>query len=247
MSNNLAGTVALVTGGSRGIGAGIARRLAAEGADVAITYASRADAAHAVVAEIQAAGRRGLAIQADAADATVLTAAVDKVAAEFGRLDILVNNAGVYDTKPIEDFSIEDFDRIVAVNVRAVFVATKAAVPHMRDGGRIISMGSGLAERMPFPGVAAYAMTKAAVAALMQGLARELAGRGITVNTIHPGSIDTDMNPGDGPYADFQRSLSAVGRYGTADDIAGAVAYLAGPDSGFITGAALKVDGGFCA
>jgi 3-oxoacyl-[acyl-carrier protein] reductase len=243
MSNNLAGKVALVTGGSRGIGAGIARRLAAEGADVAITYASRADAAHAVVAGIQAAGRRGLAIQADAADAAVLTAAVDKVAAEFGRLDILVNNAGVYDTKPIEDCSIEDFDRIVAVTVRAVFVATKAAVPHMRDGGRIISMGSGLAERMPFPGVAAYAMTKAAVAALMQGLA----GRGITVNTIHPGSIDTDMKPGDGPYADFQRSVSAVGRYGTADDIAGAVAYLAGPDSGFITGAALKVDGGFCA
>jgi 3-oxoacyl-[acyl-carrier protein] reductase len=243
----LAGKVALVTGGSRGIGAAIAKRLAADGADVAVTYVSNPAGAQATVAAIQALGRRALAIQADAADASAVAAAVDKTAKELGRLDILVNNAGIYDTKPIENFSIADFDKIVAVNLRAAFAATKAGVAHMKDGGRVVSIGSGLAERMPFPGVAVYSMTKAAIAALMQGLARELGPRGITVNTVHPGSIDTDMNPADGPYADFQRSLSAVGRYGKAEEIAAAVAYLVSPDAAFVTGADLKVDGGFCA
>jgi 3-oxoacyl-[acyl-carrier protein] reductase len=243
----LTGKVALVTGGSRGIGAAIAKRLAANGADVAITYVSNPVGAEATSGAIKGAGRRAIAIQADSVDAAAVMAAVDRAAADLGRLDILVNNAGIYDTKPIETFSIADFDRSVAVNVRAVFAATKAAVAHMKDGGRIISIGSGLAERMPFPGVAVYAMTKAAVAAMMQGLARELGPRGITVNAFHPGSIDTDMNPGDGPYAEFQRSLSAVGRYGTADEIASAVAYLASPEAAFVTGTSLKVDGGFCA
>jgi 3-oxoacyl-[acyl-carrier protein] reductase len=245
--SGLTGKVALVTGGSRGIGAAIARRLAADGADVAVTYVSSPAGAQATVAAVQALGRRAVAIKADSADTTSVETAVTKAVSELGRLDILVNNAGIYETKPIEDFSIADFDRMVAVNVRAVYAATKSAVPHMKDGGRIISIGSGLAERMPFPGVAVYSMTKAAVAALMQGLARELGGRGITVNAVHPGSIDTDMNPGDGPYSDFQRSLSAVGRYGKADEIAAAVAYLASPEAAFVTGTALKVDGGFCA
>jgi 3-oxoacyl-[acyl-carrier protein] reductase len=245
--SGLTGKVAMVTGGSRGIGAAIARRLASDGADVAVTYVSNPAGAQATVDAIKAMGRKALAIQADAADAAAVAAAVEKTKAELGRFDILVNNAGIYDTKPIEQFSIADFDRMVAVNLRAAFAATKAAVVHMTDGGRVISIGSGLAERMPFPGVAVYSMTKAAIAALMQGLARELGPRGITVNTVHPGSIDTDMNPGDGPYADFQRSLSAVGRYGKADEIAGAVAYLASPEAAFVTGADLKVDGGFCA
>jgi 3-oxoacyl-[acyl-carrier protein] reductase len=243
----LTGKVALVTGGSRGIGAAIAKRLAADGADVAVTYVSNPTGAQATVAAIQALGRKAIAIQADAADASAVASAVDKTASELGRLDILVNNAGIYDTKPIENFSIADFDKIVAVNLRAAFAATKAAVVHMKDGGRVVSIGSGLAERMPFPGVAVYAMTKAAIAALMQGLARELGPRGITVNKAHPGSIDTDMNPGDGPYADFQRTLSAVGRYGKADEIAAGVAYLASPEAAFVTGADLKIDGGFCA
>lgn len=244
---DLTGKVALVTGGSRGIGAAIAKRLATDGADVAITYVSNPTAAQKTVTAVQATGRRALAIQADGADAAAVSSAVTKAATDLGRLDILVNNAGVYDTKPIEDFSIADFDRMFAVNVRAAFAATKTAVPYMKDGGRIISIGSGLAERMPFPGIAVYSMTKAAIAALMQGLARELAGRGITVNTVHPGSIDTDMNPEEGPYADFQRSMTAAGRFGTADEIAGAVAYLASPEAAFVTGVALKVDGGFCA
>jgi 3-oxoacyl-[acyl-carrier protein] reductase len=243
----LTGKVALVTGGSRGIGAAIAKRLAADGADVAVTYVSSATGAQATVDAIKAIGCRAIAIKADSVDATAVAAAVDKTAAEFGRLDILVNNAGIYDTKPIEQFSVADFDRMVAVNLRAAFAGTKAAVAHMKDGGRVVSIGSGLAERMPFPGVAVYSMTKAAIAALMQGLARELGPRGITVNTVHPGSIDTDMNPADGPYADFQRSLSAVGRYGKADEIAAAVAYLASSEAAFVTGADLKVDGGFCA
>lgn len=243
----LNGKVALVTGGSRGIGAAIAKRLAKDGADVAVTYVSGAKGAEATVADVKAMGRKAVAIQADSADANAVMGAVEKTASQLGRLDILVNNAGIYETKPVEDFSIADFDRIVAVNVRAVFAATKAAIPLMKDGGRIISIGSGLAERMPYPGVAAYAMTKAAVAALMQGFARELGPRNITVNAVHPGSIDTDMNPADGPYADFQRTLSAVGRYGTADEIAAAVAYLASPEAAFVTGASLNVDGGFCA
>lgn len=243
----LTGKVALVTGGSRGIGAAIARRLASDGADVAITYVSNPSGAQKTVAAVSEMGRRGVAIQADAADAEAVASAVDQTVAALGRLDILVANAGVYDTKPIETFSIADFDRILSVNVRAVFAATKAAVPHMKEGGRIISIGSGLAERMPFPGVAVYSMTKAAVAALMQGFAREFGPKGITVNTVHPGSIDTDMNPADGPYADFQRSLSALNRYGTGEEIAAAVAFLASPDAAFVTGTSLKVDGGFCA
>lgn len=244
---DLAGKVALVTGGSRGIGAAIARRLAADGADVAITYVSRPDAAEAVVADIRKLGRRAVAIQADSADAAAVAASVDRAAQELGRLDILVNNAGVYETNALPDFSLEQFDRILAINVRAVFAATKAAVRHMQPGGRVISMGSGLAARIPFPGNAVYSMTKAAVGTLMQGLAREYGPQGITFNTVHPGSIDTDMNPAGGDYAQFQVGVAAVGHFGKPEDIADAVAYLANPRAGFTTGAHLYVDGGFTA
>ena len=243
--SKLAGKKALVTGGSRGIGAAIAQRLAEDGADVVITYVSNPAAAATVTAAIQALGCKAHAIQADAADPDRLEAAVNEAACILGGLDILVNNAGIYHTKPLDEFSTAEFDHSVAVNIRAAFVATRTAVAHMKSGGRVISIGSGLADRIPFPGNAVYAMTKAAIATLMQGLARELGPSGITLNTVHPGSIDTDMNPADGAYANMQRAVSAVGHYGKASDIAAAVAYLASPEAGFVTGTRLTVDGGF--
>lgn len=241
----LAGKVALVTGGSRGIGAAIARRLATDGADVAITYASNAAAAQATVGAVQATGRKGFAVQADGGDAAAVMAAVERTVRELGRIDILVNNAAVYDTKPIEDFSIADFDRILSVNVRAIFVATKAAVAHMNDGGRIISIGSVLSHCFTIPNTAVYSMTKAAVSALMRGLAHDLGKRGITLNTVNPGATDTDMNPGDGPYSDYQRTLIPLGRYGTPQEVADAVAFLARKEAAYVTGSVLSVDGGF--
>ena len=225
--STLKGKVALVTGGSRGIGAAIAKRLAAEGADVAITYVSSPDKARAVVAEIEKLGRRGLAIQADSADADAVTAAVDKTAAELGRLDILVNNAGIFVAAKFEETS-PPTGPLWNVNVRAPIVAIQAAIRHMHDGGRIITIGSCVAERVPMPGVTLYSMTKAAVAGLTRGLARDLGPRGITVNVVEPGPIDTDMNPATGDFADDQRALTALGHYGTADDIAAMVAHLAG-------------------
>jgi 3-oxoacyl-[acyl-carrier protein] reductase len=241
----LAGRRALVTGASRGIGAEIVRRLAADGAAVAFTYNSSPAPAEALAAELTAAGAKVVAIRADSADATATAAAVDTTVAELGGLDILVNNAGVASGALIEDFELEEFDRIVNINVRGVFAATKAAVPHLGKGGRIINIGSVNADRVPVPAFSVYALSKAAVAGFTRGLARELGPRGITVNNIQPGPIATDMNPAEGPLADQMTPLLAVGHYGHTSDVAGAVAFLASPDSGYITGIALNVDGGF--
>lgn len=243
----LAGKAALVTGGSRGIGAAIVRRLAREGADVAFTYVSAAgeEQAGKVVADVEAAGRRALALRADAADPGAVTAAVDRAAEEFGRLDVLVNNAGVFPSGPVEDVTLEEVDHTIAVHVRAVFLASQAAARHLPDGsGRIIGIGSTLGERVPFAGVTLYAMSKAALGGLTRGLARDLGPRGITVNVVHPGSTDTDMNPADAADADFQRELTALGRFLDPDDVAATVAHLAGPGGRRITGAAITVDAG---
>lgn len=240
----LRGKRALVTGGSRGIGAAIAKRLASDGADVALTYERSADRAQAVVAEIEKLGRQGLAIKADSADAAAVKAAVDQAAEAFGGLDILVNNAGIFRGGPIETMTIEDVDATLAVNVRAVVVASQAALAHMGDGGRIISIGSNLATQVPAPGMSLYSMSKSALIAWTQGLARDLGGRGITVNIVHPGSTDTDMNPANGTQAEGQRSRMAIPRYGKAEDVAALVAYVAGPQARSINGTGLTIDGG---
>lgn len=242
--DDLTGRVALVTGGSRGIGAAVALRLARDGADVAITYRSAADQATRVVKEIEQLGRRALAVQADSVDAAAVRGAVAAVVAELGRLDVLVNNAGVFPYGPFEEVSLEELDRTLAIHARAAFVAAQAASPHLGPDGRIISVGSNLAERVPFPGVALYAMSKSALLGLTRALARELGPRGITVNLVQPGSTDTDMNPADGDSAEHQRSLTALGRYQTADEVAATVAHLAGSGGRTITGASLLVDAG---
>jgi 3-oxoacyl-[acyl-carrier protein] reductase len=245
-SNKLAGKVALVTGGSRGIGAAIAKRLAADGAAVAITYSASSGKADEVAHAIEAAGGRALTIKADSADATAVVAAVERTVKELGGIDILVNNAGVLALGPIDDFKLADFDRTIAVNVRAVFVATQAAVKQMKSGGRIINIGSCNAERMPFPGGGVYAMSKSALQGLVQGLARDLGPRGITINNVQPGPIDTEMNPDKSEFAEMlKKQFMALPRYGTAEEIAAMVAYLAGPEAGYVTGASLTIDGGF--
>ncbi|CAN5563307.1 3-oxoacyl-ACP reductase FabG [soil metagenome] len=243
----LEGKIALVTGASRGIGAGIARRLASEGAAVAITYSASPDKAEDVVSAIRAAGGKAVAIQADSAEADALVAAVERTVGELGGLDILVNSAGVLAVGPLDTFKLEDFDRTLAVNVRAVFVATQAAVKHMKAGGRVINIGSCNAERMPFAGGGVYAMSKAALVGLTKGLARDLGPRGITINNVQPGPTDTEMNPKDGESAPMLKSLMALPRYGTTEEIAGMVAYLAGPEAGYVTGTSLTIDGGFTA
>lgn len=246
--NTLQNKRALVTGGSRGIGAAIVKRLAREGANVALTYVSQPNQADEIVKAALALGVKSLAIQADSGDAKAVIAAVERTVAEFGGIDILVNNAGIAMIAPLDDYRLEDFDRTLAVNVRAVFVATQAAAKHMKDGGRIINIGSCNAERMPFLGGAVYAMSKAALVGLVKGLARDLGQRGITVNNIQPGPVDTDMNPADSDFAAMLKTqVMAMPRYGTADEIAAMVAYLAGPEAGFVTGASLTIDGGFTA
>ena len=245
MGQPLKGKRALVTGGSRGIGAAIVKRLAKEGADVALTFVSKPDEVEKVAQAARALGARAVAIQADAADADAVVRAVERAAKEFGGLDILVNNAGVALMAPIDSFSLKDFDRTFAVNVRAVFVATQAAVKHMKEGGRVINIGSCNAERMPFAGGAVYAMSKSALQGLVQGLSRDLGPRGITVNNVQPGPVDTDMNPANGDFATSLKALMALPRYGHVDEIAAMVAYLAGPEAGFVTGASLTIDGGF--
>lgn len=246
-TNSLAGKAALVTGASRGIGAAIAKRLASEGASVAITYSSSPAKAEEVVKEIEAAGGKAIAIQADAGDPEAVRAAVLKTILDFGSIDILVNNAGVAEMAPIEDFTLENFDKIVNVNIRGLFVATQEAARHMKEGGRIIHIGSTNAERMTFQGGSVYAMSKGAVASFTKGLARDLGPKGITVNNVQPGPVDTDMNPADGPMAESLKSLLAIQRYGKGDEIAGFVAYLASPEASFITGANLLIDGGYAA
>jgi 3-oxoacyl-[acyl-carrier protein] reductase len=242
---HLTGKVALVTGGSRGIGAAIARRLARDGADVAFTYASAEDKAQAVAEDIRNSRRRALALVADNRDPAAVTGAIERTATEFGRLDILVNNAGIFIAKPFEEYSLDDFELSNAVNVRAVFVASQAAARHMQQGGRIITIGSNLAERVPKPSVTLYAMNKSALVGLTKGMARDLGARGITANLVQPGPTDTDMNPAAGPKAAGSLAFMALPHYGEGRDIAGLVAFLAGEEGRFVTGAVLTIDGGY--
>ncbi|CAL9580993.1 Cyclic-di-GMP-binding biofilm dispersal mediator protein [Streptomyces sp. enrichment culture] len=242
-----ANAVALVTGGSRGIGAATALRLAEDGADVALTYVSgaSADAAADVAAKIEAMGRRALAVRADAGDAEQAAGAVAAVVDGLGRIDVLVNNAGIGVLGPLEDLAAADVDRVLAVNVRGAFVTAQAAAGRMRAGGRIITVGSCMAQRVAAPGGTLYAMSKAALTGLTKGLARELGGRGITANLVHPGPVDTDMNPADGPYAAPQSAVTALGRFGAPHEVAAVVSFLAGPEAGYVTGAEFSVDGGY--
>lgn len=247
VNQSLKGKVAFVQGGSRGIGAAIALRLAQEGAAVAITYVSSEKPALQVVSSIEAAGGRALALRADSSDSKALVQAIDTAATALGGIDILVNNAGVLAMGNIEEFKLEDFDRTIDVNVRSVFVATQAAARHMKNGGRVITIGSTNAERIPFAGGAVYAMSKSAIVGLTKGLSRDLGPRGITVNNVQPGPVDTDMNPADSEFATALKGLMAINRYGKAEEVASFVAYLAGPEAAYITGASLSIDGGFSA
>jgi len=248
MSNSngqkLAGKVAVVTGGSRGIGAAIAKRLAADGASVAITYAKGAAAAASVVKEIERPGGKAIAIQADAGDADAVKAAVERTVATFGRLDVLVNNAGTAIPKTFEEATLEEMDHVIDINIRGVFVATQAALKHMRDGGRIIMIGSSVGERVLVPGLVPYSATKGAVKMFTQALSREVGSRGITVNNVQPGPIDTELNPATGDWSVPQKAATVLKRYGQADDIAAMVAFVASPDASYITGSNLTVDGG---
>ncbi|MET9501931.1 SDR family oxidoreductase [Streptomyces sp. NPDC006622] len=241
----LNGKVALVTGGSRGIGAATAVRLAREGSDVALTYVNGKEAADGVVRAVEALGRRAVALRADSADAAEAAGAVGAAAEALGGLDVLVNNAGIGVLGPLETLSLADVDRVLAVNVRGVFLASRAAAALMGAGGRIITIGSCIAQRVPGPGGTLYALSKSALIGLTKGLARELGPRGITANLVHPGPIDTDMNPADGPYAGGQAALTALGRFGTGAEVASTVAYLAGAT--YVTGAEFAVDGGHAA
>ena len=236
--------VALVTGGSRGIGAAIAKRLAADGASVAITYAKDASAASAVVKGIERDGGKAIAIQADATDAKAVEAAVEKAFATFGRLDVLVNNAGTAIPKTFEETTLEEMDRVIDINVRGILATTQAALKHMKSGGRVIMIGSAVGERVAAPGLVPYAGTKGAVKMFTQALAREIGNRGITVNNVQPGPIDTELNPAAGEWAVPQKAATALDRYGNVDEIAAMVAFVAGPESSYITGANLTVDGG---
>ena len=236
--------VALVTGGSRGIGAAIALALAGNGANVAITYVSAPEKAEEVVKAIESLGRRALAIQADNLDASAVEAAVGQAHAKLGGLDILVNSAGVFSVDTIDTATLEEYDRVMSIHVRAGFVASKAAAALMKAGGRIIFIGSNLGEKVPFPGLSIYSTSKFAVVGLTKALARDLGPRDITVNVVQPGSTDTDMNPANGEGADAQRALMAIPRFGKASDIAGLVTFLAGEEGRFITGASLTIDGG---
>ena len=242
--SKLAKKVALVTGGSRGIGAAIAKRLAADGASVAITYAKDASAASAVVKAIEGGGGKAIAIQADAANVDAVKGAVEKAVSTFGRLDVLVNNAGTAIPKSFEEATQEEMDRVIDINVRGVFATTQAALKHLKDGGRIINIGSCVGERAAAPGLVPYSATKGAVKMFTQALSREVGSRGITLNNVQPGPIDTDLNPASGEWAVPQKAATALDRYGRVDEIAAMVAFVASPESSYITGANLTVDGG---
>jgi 3-oxoacyl-[acyl-carrier protein] reductase len=244
MSQKLEGKIALITGGSRGIGAAIAKRLAADGANVAITYTKGAAAAASVVKQIERAGRKAIAIQADSTDPGAVKAAIEKAVSALGGLDILVNNAGTAIPKKFEDTTLEELDQMLNLNVRGVFIATQAALKQMKNGGRIIMIGSCVGERMITPGLVPYSATKGAIKMFTQGLSREVGNRGITVNNIQPGPIDTDLNPASGDWAAPQKANTALNRYGSVDEVAALVAFVAGPEAAYITGANLTVDGG---
>lgn len=244
-NQSFAGKVALVTGGSRGIGAAIAKRLANQGAAIAITYASNSTSAEEVVSSIRSAGGNAIAIQANSAKADDIKHAVTETAKQLGGLDILVNNAGVATMTPIDDFTEADFDHLLAVNVKGIFIAVQEALRHMKSGGRIINIGSINAEIVPFPGMSVYALSKGAIATFTRGLARDLGARGISVNNVQPGPVDTDMNPADGDFADTLRGIMALPRYGKAEEIAGLVAYLTSEEAAYVTGASWNIDGGF--
>jgi 3-oxoacyl-[acyl-carrier protein] reductase len=247
MNQPLSGKTAFVIGGSRGIGAAIVERLADDGADVAFTFVRQADAAAEVVKRIEGRGRRGLAIKADSSDATAVTDAVAQVVSSLGGLDILVVNAGHFPIGPFDEFDLGDFDHTIAVNVRAAFFASQAAARQMGDSGRIVYIGSNVAERTVFTGFALYSLSKTALIGLTKGLARDLGPRGITVNLVHPGPTVTDLNPADGPDAESIKAFTALGRFADPSEIAGTVAHLAGDDGRYITGSAIHVDGGFAA
>ncbi|MFD8011755.1 SDR family NAD(P)-dependent oxidoreductase [Streptomyces sp. NPDC058955] len=245
--NTMDGAAVLVTGGSRGIGAATAVRLAREGADVAFTYVRDEAAAKEVAARIEAAGRRALPLRADAGDAGAVAGVVHRAADDLGRLDVLVNNVGIGVLGPLGELTLADVDRVLAVNVRATFLASQAAAERLPDGGRIVTIGTCMTRRVPGPGGTLYTLSKSALVGLTRALARELGGRGITANIVHPGPVDTDLNPADGPYAEGQAAMTALGRFGTPDEVAAAVAYLAGPEGRYVTGAELSVDGGHAA
>lgn len=240
----LAGKKAFVTGGSRGMGAAIVHRLAADGADVAFTYNSSAGPAEALRDSVEASGRRALAVRANSTVPSEIEAAISEAADALGGIDILVNNAGIFKVVPIDEMSLEVFNETVTVHLTAAFVATKSVINHMPEGGRIISIGSNLAFRASFPGLTAYSASKAAISGFTHALARDLGPRGITAVAIHPGSTDTDMNPANGPAADGQRAATATGRYGTPNEVADLVAFLAGPTGRSVTGADWLLDNG---
>ena len=246
-TKSFTGKVALVTGGSRGIGAGIVRRLAADGASVAFTYSSSEEKARELVLEIESGGGKALSLKADSASAKELRAAVARTAEAFGSLDIFVSNAGILTMGTIDVYSLEDFDRMVAINVRAAFIGIQAAAQEMKNSGRIVLIGSNTAIRTAFPGGSIYSMTKAALTGLVRGAAIDLAPRAITVNNVQPGPTETDMNPKGGPHHDLVVNMLPVKRAGTADEIAGMVSYLASAEAAFVTGASLTIDGGLTA
>ncbi len=241
---DLNGSRVLVTGGSRGIGAAIALALAENGADVAFTYQSSVEKARSVASAIERTGRRAVAIQADSADPKAITRSVTEAVSALGEIHILVNSAAIGMYGPIADLDVNQYQFMMDVNVRAPVLFAKAVIPHLADDGRIITIGSGLGERVPFPGVTAYAMSKAALTSFTRGLSRELGPKGITVNLVQPGSTDTDANPASGEAADFQRSLTSLGRYADPREIANAVVFLASPAASVITGAVLNADAG---
>lgn len=244
---NLSGKVAIITGGSRGIGAATARKLAEAGADIAITFQSTKVEADTVVTDILGLGRKAISIRADAGDASQIVSAVEQTATQLGPIDILVNNAGVGSVGPLDTVSIEEVDRVLNTNTRGAYVTTKATTVHMNDGGRIVNIGSGLSLRVPGPGMTLYAMSKSALIGMTKGLAHDLASRNITVNLLNLGSVDTDMNPADGPYAEFLNTLTPLGRYATPEEIARTIAFIASPECTYLTGACISVDGGFTA
>ena len=244
MAERFGGKVALVTGGSRGIGAGIVRRLAVDGAGVAFTYATSGAKAQELVREVEASGGNAIAFKADSGSAEELQNVVNQTVSKLGSLDIFVSNAGILKIALLDQFTLEDFDQMLAVNVRAAFVGIQAAARDMKDGGRIITIGSNTAIRTAFPGASVYTMTKSALTGLVRGAAIDLAPRSITVNNIQPGPTATDMNSA---RVDLIKALIPLKRMGDVSEIAGLVAYLASEEAGFITGASLTIDGGYVA